>query len=316
LTKKTDRGASHSGFHFYNLFQLCQLKFAIQYYLRIFPVYTASPLINGSAFHEGKATFYLTRSKKKALEKCKAEILPRRNEFEFPEDYEQVYLRCPTLLEYWIEKYGYEVLEYFKPFCVEKELKFFLKNGTKAYVTLRPDTILESKKTGKLTLMETKTSSFSKKLTIMGVENGDQATTYWIGAKENFPDKKIEGIICDVAYWNKAALGEDNIECLRSDPITRSKHDERVYKLSVSRLFYEMSTKIQAVKAGYDPYGLFARNTHYCNSFFKPCEYIDICRRDDLFKDFRHLKRFNLRRDRQNPLKTFSSFTVTNDNIT
>ena len=294
---------------------MCQFKFFIKYYLKLVPIYTAKALINGSAFHEGKATFYLTHSKKKAMTVCKNEIISRELEFEYEEDYISVYKRCPILLDYWIDKLGYDDLEYFTPYMVEEELRFKLGNGSHAFITLRPDTILKSKKTGKLFGMETKTSSFSKKLAILGVENGDQATTYWAGLQEHLHGENIECILADVAYWNKSSDDEANIDCVRSAPIVRYPEDIRQYKASTAQLFYEMSTKVQAVVAGHDPYTLFKRNTSHCNSFFKPCEYLPICRKQGLCDGFRSYKRYGLKKDRANPLKNFSAYTATVDNL-
>lgn len=279
MNKKTQRRESHSGYHFYNLYQNCQMKFYIKYVLRLLPIYTAPPLINGAAFHEGKAVFYTTHSKKKALDKVVSEIKDREKEVEYQADYEQMLERCPILLDYWIEKFGYQDLDLYNVIAVEQELKTLLKNGTNAYLTQRPDTLLQRKTTGLGYIMETKTSSFSVRLTEMGVENGDQASAYITGVKEAYPHIKFDGMIADVAYWNKKATTEDNIICSRSDIINRKPRDLKIYRAQVAQIFSEISTKLQAVeRKKKNPYILFARNTHYCNAFFKSCEYINICR--------------------------------------
>jgi hypothetical protein len=178
--KREDKGqrrASHAGFHFHNLYQCCQVKWMLRYLYQISTKFTAVPLINGSAFHEGKAEFYITGSEKKAIAKTKAEIRDRRKEFQDDTDYAEVLDRCPQLLSHWIAEYGQVDLKRFKIVGVEKEIKLLVP-GTNFYVTVRIDFIGDDKKSKDRYVYETKTSAFSEKTTEFGVYYGDQATIY------------------------------------------------------------------------------------------------------------------------------------------
>lgn len=272
---KQQRRASAAGFHFHNLYQCCQIKWAIKFLLRIKPTHTAMPLINGSAFHEGKGTFYQTGSAKKAILRCKQEITSRKSEFQYLEDYEQTLERCPILLEAWIAKFGYGDLKRFNFIAVEEELQVPVP-GTDFILTVRPDAVVEDS-TG-CYILETKTSSFSIKTTELGVYNGDQATAYIWAVKQAYG--KHAEVIPDIAYWNKIAKDASNISCVRGDIVSRNERDMAQYIGGLAQLQTEISQKVNAFKNGYDFYTLFQRNTYYCNAFFKPCEFADVCRND------------------------------------
>ena len=274
--QKSQRTASHAGFHYHSLYQCCPMKWFIKFILRIESKSTAVPLINGAAFHEGKATFYLTGSEKKALNKVKSEIKDRQEEFADRQEFLSVLERCPILLQHWIDRLGKGDLKRFNFLGVEDEIILPIP-GTPYIFTMRLDAVVQEKKGDKsIYIMETKTSSFSIRTTEMGVYYGDQATAYTWGAK-NFYKKPIYGVIPDIAYWNKKATGTHNISCVRGDIIMRS--DRRIHQFlsSTAQLQTEIAQKVEAYKKGYDPYMLFPRNTYYCNAFFKPCEYAGIC---------------------------------------
>lgn len=273
--KQRQRSASHAGFHFHNLYQCCQMKWFIRYLLRIETIYTATPLINGSAFHEGKAAFYTTGNASKALRKAESEIKSRRSEFKDEEEYYKTLERCPVLLEHWINKFGYLDLKRFDLIDVEKELTVPIP-GTPFVFTVRPDAIVKEKNGDDWYGMETKTSSFSIKTTEIGVHYGDQATAYLWAARYHYK-RPLYAVIPDIAYWNKASKGPHNINCVRGDLIQRTDERIRQFVAGLTTLQTIIAQKVEAYKEGTDPYSLFHRNTFYCDAFFKPCEYIEIC---------------------------------------
>lgn len=252
------------------------MKFFIRYVLRIEPCYTSPPLINGSAFHAGKASFYKTGSEKKALRTCRSEIKGRREEFESIDIYDTILKRCPTLLQYWIYQFGFNDLERFNFLAIEEELSLSVPN-TSFIFTVRPDTVAQEKTGEKnIYILETKTSSFSINNTEIGVYYGDQATAYtW--AVQTAYKLTVDGVIPDIAYWNSRAVRESNISCVRGSIIQRSPQRIAQWLSSLAQLQTEISQKLEAYKNNYDPYMLFPRNTFYCNAYFKPCEFADIC---------------------------------------
>lgn len=272
------RRESYSGFHFFNLYQNCPRKFFIKYFGRIIPLFTAPPLIFGGAFHEGKAIFYTTKSARKALAFVKKDIIARKNEYEYKDAFETALERCPILLEHWIDKHGESDLSTYKILEVEKEIILKVP-GTEGFViTMRPDAVVQHRKSKEIYIMETKTSSFSVDLTVNGVYLGDQATQYWWGVEEKF-GHRVDAVIPDVAYWNKNAKNESNIACVRGDFVFRTQNDIAEYKRGVANVLNEIAQKASAFKTdSYEPTDLFPRNTYYCNAYMKPCEYAEICR--------------------------------------
>jgi hypothetical protein len=254
------------------------MKFFIRYVLRIEPKKLSPPLITGTAFHEGKAIWYNTRSEKKAVRKVEQEIESRRDDYESEERFDKDLVRFPILLEVWIEKYGYQDLKNFDLLGVEKEIIVPVPGTNNFHTTMRLDLVYREKLNGKLFIHDTKTSSFSKIVTELGLYYGDQATAYLWAAEEEFGEKP-NALIGDIAYWNKSAKTEDNIDCYRTEWITRTDQQIKEYQESVAFLFNAISQKVAAWKTGnFSKAQLFPRNTFYCNSYAKPCEYADICR--------------------------------------
>jgi hypothetical protein len=284
LKKNKKRGGSALGFHFHNLFQNCPRKFFLRYLLRIKSKYVSAPLINGSAFHEGKETFYKTRSETKAITRAKTVVKESENLFESVEDYETTLFKAPTLLQHWILKFGFNDLDRFNFIAVEEEMKIPIPGIPDYYLTAKPDAIVRDKLDDSVVILETKTSSYSIRLTEDGVVSGDQATTYTWATEEYLKKKNISynnklSVIPDIAYWNKQASSENNIQCIRPCMIIRTKKDLKEYQEGLKGLVLMIAQRIEAYKSEkYNQFTLFPRNTSWCLSYNRRCEYFDICR--------------------------------------
>ena len=270
--------ASNAGFHFTNLYQCCQRKFFIKYVIRPVAHTLATSLIYGIAFHEGKAVFYKTKSETKAKRKVIAEVKKYETLFRSPEDFNKTLTQVPILLQHWIAAFGWSDFERYDLIDVEGDYVQELPRMPGFVFTGRIDAVVRDRKNNQHYILETKTSRSSEGLTMNGVWYGDQATAYiWLASKKLNLD--VVGVIADVAYWHNAAKYESNIKCLRSpEPITRTKQDVYAFVLGLQQTFSEISQKISAYEYGHDEAGLFPRNTFYCMSYGKPCEFADICR--------------------------------------
>jgi hypothetical protein len=279
------RTGSPAGFHFYNLYQNCPRKFMIQKLYRLEPQFLSNALSFGTAFHEAKATFYLTKSLMEAIKVGEAELHASHQYYEHEEVFKRDLLRLPILMEVWVEQRGQDDLKYFDVVAAEYPLEIPIKNTPNFRATMRIDGILQSKEDDMVYLMETKTSSFSEKQTIADVRMGDQATMYLWGVKRAHPDWRIGGVIPDVAYWHKSQwkhdkeLKYDKIKCIMGDVIHRSDTQLDEFEHGLAGIFTEISQKVKAwhMKAAPETM-LFPRNTQWCNSYMRPCEYADICR--------------------------------------
>lgn len=280
ISKSITQNESSSGFHFYNLHQCCQRKFYIKYVCRLTPSTVSPPLIQGGAFHEAKEVYYKTGSTKKAVDSAEKFIKSNHSLLSSDDDYDRILYRVPVLVMRWIDRFGEYDRHQYKFLTIEKEFKVQLpkvKGYPEIIVTVKPDAIVEDKGSHDIYIMETKTSGYSIDVTNDGVQYGDQATTYIYAARKCL-GKEVYGVIPDIAYWNTKAKNEDNIQILRGDIVTRKDRDLEVWEKSVRQEFLEISQKVEAVKKGYDPDALFRRNTYYCMSYGKPCEFSEICR--------------------------------------
>ena len=275
--KAAKRRESASGFHYLNLFQCCPRKFYLRYVKGWSPKHTPMPLVQGSAFHEGKATWYLKKSEKKAIEVAMGIVEEAKKELESEVVYQEIAFRIPHFLHYWIERFGKSDLVEYKVVAVEKQL--VVPVGSTPYsMTIRPDTILQNKQSGLKYIMETKTSGFSHRVTTDAVVYGDQATAYIYGVRKMlFPD--VYGVLPDIAYWNSRSRDLSNMQFLRPEIVMRDEYALEQFEKGVGQVFTEINQKVEALKKGYEPEVLFPRNTYYCLSYSKPCEYAMVCQR-------------------------------------
>lgn len=280
---KKKQGASASGYHFYNLYQNCPRKFYLQYVCRLVPEYTFLPLIFGTMFHEGKATFYKTGSGSKAHKRMATVLKGYVEEIDTPEAKEFLEYKLPILLDRWIVEWGAGDIEYYEFVAVEKELKVELKYAPGMYVTMRQDAVVRDPTEGVLKILETKTSQSSINTTLQGVENGDQATTYLWGARKYWKDEVVSGVIPDIAYWHKSTNNIDNIQCVRGIEVLRSERDLEEFEQGVAFLFHKIALEVGMVLKGEGtPLQIFPRNTQWCTAYFRRCEYMDVCRNCDI----------------------------------
>ena len=278
MKKKEPSRESHSGFSYYSIYQHCSRKFFLRYLVGLQMEFTSLPLLNGSAFHEGKAVWYETGSMDKALRKVKSELKSRRREFRIDEEYEMLQNRTSILLQQWIMEWGELDLKTYKVIEVEQMFEAPLPNGF--IFTIKPDALLQRRDNSKAYIHETKTSGFSAISAMEGVLAGDQATSYIWALGKKYPKLKIEGVIPDISYWNKKSVDPFKIRNERGTLVKRSPEQLEEFEIGTMNVLSEISQKAKAVRDGIHPIAAFPRCTHWCNSFFSHCEYYDICRTD------------------------------------
>lgn len=274
-TKQPKRSASAAGFHFLNLFQCCPRKFFIRFVLRIDPKYTSTPLIFGSAFHEAKATYYQTKHLDEALSVGNNLIQSSKKELFDPSEVNQLKNRLELMFTSWVDQYGKIDLKRFKFLCVEKEFIVPVGN-TQLVMTMRPDAIVQEKQTKLIYILETKTSSFSIRVTADAVMTGDQATAYIWGVHK-ITGWNIYGVQPDITFWSKNSQSRSGIQNDRPSAVLRDNQACLRFELGVAQLISEITQKVEAFKNGMNCWQLFPRNSHYCCSFSHPCEYSKIC---------------------------------------
>lgn len=273
---KPNRSATSSGLHFYSLYQCCQRKFFLRFGPpRLEPLFTAPPLLAGGAFHAGKAEFYITQSEKKALALVRSELAYRKPDFENRDDYLSVLDRTPAMLASWITEYGKSDLKSLNILDVEKMIKVPFPGRHSWNFTMRLDMIAEDR-FGNTLIFETKTSSWSIKSALIGIELGDQATAYVWGAEHHYK-RKVTAVVPDITFLSSNTQDTKRIVNHRGEFVYREPEDFKFFARSFSQVASEMTQKMKAVYAGGDT-ALFARNSYYCQAYNRPCEFAEICR--------------------------------------
>ena len=276
--RKLPSGArAPQAFHYVNLYQSCPRKWYFRYLKGWRNKIVGRPLVLGSAFHEAKADYYKSGSVKKAIETGLGILEESRKEI-IADDYEEIGFRIPILVKFWVEEFGKLDRSEYKFLAIEKQWEVPIE-GTEYKMTIRPDTVVQSKSNGLVFVMETKTSGFSHRITEEGVAYGDQATAYLFGVKR-MTKWEPYAVLPDIAYWNSKSRSLDNIKMIRGDLVFRSDERIRNFEKGVGQLFHEMSAKAEAYRKGFDPWVLFPRNSYYCMSFSTPCEFAEVCGND------------------------------------
>ena len=276
MKPKAERKGSNSGFHFYSLYQCCQRKFYLRMGPpRLEPMFIASPLLMGSAFHGGKALFYRTGNEKAALRLVRDELIDRKREFESREEYLSVLDRTPAMLASWIAEYGKDDLKHLNILDVEKAIKVPFPGKPGWHMTMRLDMVAEDR-FDNLLVYETKSTSWSMVATSMFVSLGDQATTY-IGGAEHYYKRRVTAVVPDITFFSKAAKNESSIKNYRGDFVYRDPEHVKFFYRGMAQVASEITQKMRAVTNGHDP-AIFPRNSFYCVAYGRPCEFAEVCR--------------------------------------
>lgn len=271
--------ASSSGFHFLSLYQCCQRKFYFKWVLGLQEKNLADALVKGAAFHEGKAEWYRSGNESKAVRQVREYVKANATQLGNVMDGRKFAEQVTNLLVGWIRAHGRHDLDNSKVLAVETD--YSLTCGSGFTYTGRVDAILDFGD-GPV-IMETKSSGYSSELTTAGVVSGDQATSYLALCRASFPS--IRGVYADVSFFGSYKSGPSHT---RSELITRSEDNIAEFIAGVSQAFSEISQKTEAMLAGVKPKMLFSRNTYYCQSYNKRCEYTNICLKSCTLKEAAH----------------------------
>ncbi len=306
---KPRQGGSPAGVHFFNLYACCPRKFYFRFGPpRLEPMFIASPLLLGGAFHAGKAEFYRTQKERQALRLTRDEIISRKGEFESREEYLSVLDRAPAMLASWIAEYGMSDLQNLSIVAVETDVKIPFPGKPSWHFTGRIDMICEDR-FGSFLIFETKTSSWSIKSTLINVELGDQATAYIWGAQTKYK-RRVTAVVPDITFFSRDAKTTSSIKNYRGEFVYRSPEAIQFFARSTVQQASEISQKMKAVYSGADP-ALFPRNPYYCNAYNRPCEFAEICHQSITGKS-KVPRGF---RKRPGKFKTPEIFEPTEDNI-
>lgn len=265
-----ERRESPMGWHFLHLYQLCPFKFFIKYVLGISPMFKATPLLLGGAIHDAVAHFYRGGSEKACLNLLDTQLEEGSGELEDPEKVDILIIKAEAMFRNWVMEFGRQDLKDYNILGVELSMRPELPNG---YVTtVRSDAVFGLKGTNEAVLEELKTTSWNPDLTNNGLEMSDQITSYIYALRQCHPEWNVSDCLPTIVYGNRS-----QIHSHRYDLIVRTDKDLFDFEVQTMHLMAEITQKIRALN-DYPWVALFPRDTQWCTSYYRPCEYFHICR--------------------------------------
>ena len=275
-----NKGPSAAGFHFYNLYQCCPYKFYLRNVRGLDTMWKGPALIRGDAVHQGLELFYKTGILGDAVDL--ASFVVEESALDMQDDtgelMEKVQKTAAEMVRAWAVGYGEADFSNYEEFALEQEAEIPLldKDGkeTGKRVTVRIDRLGRTAD-GKWDMFDTKTSTFSKDLTEKAFAMSDQPTLY-VAACEKALGIKVRSVFCDIAYFHSRAKKS---EPYRSMPIERSELEIQQTLESIRETFLDVDQRVDDVlMQRKQPHEAFPRNTHYCMSYNRMCEFASICR--------------------------------------
>lgn len=179
------------------------------------------------------------------------------------------------MLSSWIAEYGMSDLKNLSIIDVEKDIKIPFPGRPNWRFTMRLDMIAEDHFQN-LLIYETKTSSWSATSTLIGVQNGDQATAYWGGAEKHYR-RRVTAVVPDITFFSQSTKNASSVKNIRGDYVYREPEHIAFFYRSMTQVASEISQKMAAVHKGADP-AIFPRHDYYCQAYNRKCEFADICR--------------------------------------
>lgn len=272
----TEHRESFLGGHFISLYQECPWKFFLKYILGYIKPTEQRYFVRGQALHSG-IEHYLTSSVKNP---DITQLIPlaymnmHRDEITetFNDDIELVLM----MITEWIDQYHTQDPDnlYYEEVECEQQHIITLSNGFP--ITVRLDRLVRSKTTGRLIVIDTKTTKNNMSNVIQSMTMDNQGLMY-LYAVEQIYGEKPAGIIVDIIQ-GKLLKYRKEANVFRSKLITFSNYAYLQWEMNIIGLLSEIAQK---TKTFYDnalpPEFLFPRSANKCS--FMGCEYSDICRR-------------------------------------
>lgn len=260
--KKKD-GATAAGVHFLSDYQSCERYFYLRYVVGLMEATKADALTLGSCIHECLRIVHQENDVPKAL----AHAASLENE--------QLRMEAVTMFEKYVnvelasDQENYEILH------SEELFEVPLKNG---YIfTIKPDRIVRNRHSGRIVIIETKTTGWSVQETAKEVALNEQATAYIFGVLRCKPEYEadLSGVVPEIFYHRQSVMNVTKMPL-----VTRTKRDLINFELGVISLLEEISQKLQPDNLSQypDAYLFRRRLLHGCTKFGRKCEYCEVCR--------------------------------------
>lgn len=261
-------GPSESGSHFIGDYKKCQKFFYWRYIKGLKPRYTPKPLLFGRAVHEGLAAWYTNllagnvagERTKAAIEVFEETMQQDKDEWQYTQEWHESYINGKHMLAQYGIHYAFEK---WKPWLVEKELKYIYPSGNQ--ITGRIDLGIRNEQ-GLLYIVDHKTTGWPLAKTIKNLSTNDQATCYLLLAA-TVADKPVIGVIYNIIKSYKG-----KIEFARS-VVSKTKQDILDYKREADAVLSEITDKVEIM-----PASCWFKDTSACYRYNRACDYLDLCK--------------------------------------
>ena len=263
----TQTGASPSGYHFVQSYQNCKRKFYWQYIRSLEPIHKAPALLLGSAGHEGLDEWYNQHSIGSSVSK-RVKFATDRAIACIEESYDHYYDKSKfeahkrqlrdTFQQYGLEYYD----ESLRVLSREDTLSVGLEYGD--IFTGRMD-LVALFGDGRRMIVDHKFTGWHMESFARSVKSSDQATAYTMLWNENFPGKRVGGVVFNIIRNYQGKIDFKRV------PVYRAQGDVDEFKREVSENFRDLAQR------AVDPEATWPKNTDHCFAYNSPCPFLDLC---------------------------------------
>lgn len=277
LDKETEHRESFLGMHFINTYQKCPWKFFLKYVLGFMKDTNPRYFIRGQAIHSAIEHFLNGVDIKTVRQMPIAYIHMHKDKYHDDEERNTDVSLVQEGINEWLKENSddleiYEEIEHETPHVI------YLSNGFP--ITVRLDRLVRSKETGRLYIIDTKTTKNNMSSILKQLRYGYQGIGYMYAVWKIYNEKPA-GVIGDILLM-KANKYSNRIESFRSPVITYSDYAYIQWEMNIIGLLSEISQKVKAFYNNELPEEvLFSRNPSDCQ--FMGCEYESICQRHNTF---------------------------------
>lgn len=279
LKNQPEHRESFLGGHFIETYQKCPWLFFLKYVLGFQSNGSKRYFIRGQALHSG-IEYYLTHffsQEEISISQYIPLVYLELYKDSYKED--ETFYADRELVFRMMKDWLFEYIEMkpdsdnYKTVEVERQHIIPLSNGFP--ITVRIDRLVRSKQTGRLIVIDTKTTKNNPNQTENSMKLGNQGLSY-LWAVEKVYNEKPAGVIVDILV-GKQLKYEMKTDCYRSKLITFKRYDFIQWEMNLIGLLSELTQKVRTYYEGQlPPEFLFPRNPANCS--FMGCPYADICR--------------------------------------
>jgi len=268
---------SPMGGHFFGVYSECPWKFFLRYVLGFQPTESQRYFIRGQAIHSG-IELCIDDGFDPATGLSTAVGYVDLHADELGVDYEDDRKLVSAMMMEWTNEYatGGAKPDSARYTELGREVEGVLRLSNGYEISIRFDRVVRCRQTGRILIIDTKTTSRSISSPFRSLTQGVQAISYLLAGTQLYGEAPL-GFIADVIVGKHLKAGP-SVLVQRSPLITFSKYAGIQYELNMIGLLSEITQKVKTYQSGELPCEmLFPRSTALCSMW--NCPFENICRR-------------------------------------